>query len=342
METDKWIKECVQDVFTDEGNRKKLLERYLGTEDIMAVFRDGELDQLSGLDRRYTRNIRGIDENSPGKASHTRGLSIVVDDEERLKEGEHSRKSHRTTTLLLAPSSAQQQTVVKLDIVERQLRPTQEQSTVQNEFTSTFSRCLRVSLTGYQMGASHLTRSSATDSPQFLQPVLASTTTKSIPPSLVRAGVVLQLSWRRRGAARRGYQERPETHEICIEGVNWLLYHFQQQMNVTLAHEMGLGKITQIVSIVHQQESAPFTKPESDSGEGANIVVEANPVHAEIHHADDRMKLPSILNEQQVPDVDPASFFRHPPKPKSQFRVIDSDVDSGPDVGTGFTYKTRT
>ncbi|KAI0842507.1 PHD/FYVE-zinc-finger like domain-containing protein [Hypoxylon sp. FL0890] len=35
-----------------------------------------------------------------------------------------------------------------------------------------------------------------------------------------------------------------------IEGVNWLLYHFQQQMNVILADEMGLGKTIQIVSFI--------------------------------------------------------------------------------------------
>ncbi|OTA95097.1 hypothetical protein M434DRAFT_232502 [Hypoxylon sp. CO27-5] len=35
-----------------------------------------------------------------------------------------------------------------------------------------------------------------------------------------------------------------------IEGVNWLLYHFHQQMNVILADEMGLGKTIQIVSFI--------------------------------------------------------------------------------------------
>ncbi|KAI0012331.1 PHD/FYVE-zinc-finger like domain-containing protein [Xylariaceae sp. FL0662B] len=47
-----------------------------------------------------------------------------------------------------------------------------------------------------------------------------------------------------------GLQEGCQLMEYQMEGVNWLLYNFHQQLNVILADEMGLGKTVQIVAFI--------------------------------------------------------------------------------------------
>ncbi|KAI0838160.1 hypothetical protein F5Y06DRAFT_303893 [Hypoxylon sp. FL0890] len=56
--TNQWVKDYVDNMLSDEGNRKKLLEWNCEVEDITAVFHDGELDGLDGLEKYYCRGFR--------------------------------------------------------------------------------------------------------------------------------------------------------------------------------------------------------------------------------------------------------------------------------------------